>query len=156
LRQINLTRFFTKTQITYLQGAAINADLKVINRQASNKARDSHRVLEDLFDFEGDTLKMPWIVIMYSPFYKAVVLEGDEAFEALNLFKMLGMAYPPKSKPEFWNIISKDIIRMILGQEPVTEELKEYGFYDIKKKSISMTTKRRLHLEKEIEYFRQI
>ena len=149
MKQIDLEKFFKRGQITYLQGASLRRSLSELNIETHNSARKQHKSLKWLLDFEGDFAPMPLVMIMFSPWYKMVVLQGHEALNVINIFRMLDVDSPPKDK---WIPISKDAIRMVLGEEPSRKEYKELGFWD--KGSATKKFKDRLHLVKETTYFR--
>ena len=151
MKQIPLERFFNKKEILLLQGASINVDSKLLNKNTGSKKSSSVAevnlkwFLDINHDKDGNSIiEMPIVIIMLSPFYQLTVFQGVEAYQFINLFERMELQKPVK---EDFNVATKDILKMLNGVQPDFPILAKEGFWK-QNQGITMLTKKRLGLKK--------
>lgn len=150
MKRLEWTKFFTQSQVKYIQGAFQHAVLKALNNNIGNKARTVQKSLDWIFDIKKDTIEFPFLILGYTPYHKLIVLQGDEALAILNLFRPLDLYEPPKSKEQAYILGSQHIFTMIKGFKPLISELKHLWNDE---NGLVKNVKDRLHLVKGVELF---
>jgi hypothetical protein len=153
-RTISLSKILKQMEILYIQGASIGSEIGDLNRETHGTAARQKKSVDWLFDvkIEGKihTAEMPLVLIIYSPFYKPVVYQGEEAYPFIPILEMLDLPIP--TDPAKVKLAKRDCIAMINGLEPYFQILRDQYW----KNGITNTVKRKLHLQKENIIFRFI
>lgn len=127
-RHLPLKKFIGKNDIKYLQGLMDGAELKDLNKALGNNTPDIKTHLHEvgylkLLGEKGELgePQFPIIYVVYSPFHQAEVFRGDEACMMLDHLFQTRLNLPVPIPPQKRLKVTKDIIYMINGQEPVLQ-----------------------------------
>jgi len=160
VKRFEWTEFWSNREVKYIQGAYLNAGLPVLNRKLSNNARTIQKKLSRHFIIKNDVIEFPFLIVGFTPYYKLIFLQGDEALRMLNLFRPFHLLEPPLGKDMGYIIASKDIFRMIQGFPPTIQEIIEtnnkrekFGNEFWTKKGVRQSIKNKLYLRKCEELF---
>ncbi|MFW9873562.1 MAG: hypothetical protein ACFFG0_10695 [Candidatus Thorarchaeota archaeon] len=115
--QLPLEKLFNKYQIYYMQGIASGIPKTMLSKKVGNNTTKLRNKLFENFGFEiKDTIPMPIVMVMWSPFKKIHVFNGTEALPFFSAYYKMSGVRPPSENT--YKEVTKGLINIASSIDP--------------------------------------
>lgn len=121
--QLQLEKIFTNYQLLMMQGISAGLPKTAVQNLVMRNTTKTRRDLSEHFGIlDGNVLRMPVVMVMWSPWQNIQIFAGEEALPFMAAFlKIKGMVTPPE---KYTNHIVQGLVNIANGKDPKVAEFK--------------------------------